>query len=213
METQDKQAKLNVELKPQDLKENLTLEVVIRYRDCLRQCNNGQLPEWNNRIDCRILVPSEKYAINIDALEVHQVRGLSLLISTLKEMITLTRHSIYFNAKNDYDKQYLEDDVSKPPFEKLNNDYNKLIELLRFLKSCEYEIRKAQKTKRLDDDFIKVCQEQSGESYCELTDNFYEMLSDLEETFEKISFLLLKNKLLNPLIEQGQKKLKSNELF
>ena len=89
-----------------------------------------------------------------------------------------------------------------PPFEKEDNDYNQLMYWLDFLKDCEDAIIKAERTKRLDDDFLWVKQTNDGDIN-ELT-NFYDMVDDLESSYEQIYLLMLTNKIVSAGIEEDE---------
>ena len=47
----------------------------------------------------------------------------------------------------------------------------------------------------------------------ELTENFYEMLEDLETIYEKIYLIMLRNKIISPIIEEGIIKLKTRKVY
>lgn len=170
----------------------ITLEILIRHRDALKQARTGELR-----------------GVSIDKLsdnerKLNQVKALSLIISSQREMITASRPIIYFRSTKKWERQNrdLEED-KKTPFEKDENDYNKMLEWLDFLKKCEEDLLKAEKTRRLDDDFLVKKSTSEGEIY-ELTNNFREMLEDLEHSYEQIYLLMLINKIVSAGIEEDE---------
>lgn len=170
----------------------ITLEILIRHRDALKQARTGELR-----------------GVSIDKLsdnerKLNQVKALSLIISAQREMITASRPIIYFRSTKKWERQNrdIEED-KKIPFEKDENDYNKMLEWLDFLKKCEEDLLKAEKTRRLDDDFLIKKSTSEGEIY-ELTTNFREMLEDLEHSYEQIYLLMLINKIVSAGIEEDE---------
>ncbi len=170
----------------------ITLEILIRHRDALKQARTGELK-----------------GVSIDKLsdnerKLNQVKALSLIISAQREMITASRPIIYFRSTKKWERQNrdIEED-KKIPFEKDENDYNKMLEWLDFLKRCEEDLLKAEKTRRLDDDFLIKKSTPEGEIY-ELTTNFREMLEDLEHSYEQIYLLMLINKIVSAGIEEDE---------
>jgi hypothetical protein len=71
------------------------------------------------------------------------------------------------------------------------------MEYRKFLKMCEQEIIKADATPSLEDDFMREIINPDGEINYYVTDNFFEMISDLEETWPKIEYLLYKYAILS----------------
>jgi len=176
-----------------EISKEITLEILIRHRDALKQARTGEL-----------------VGIRIDELKdndrrLNQVRALNLIISSQREMITASRPIIFFRSTKKWEKQYKNDkDRKEHPFEKETNDYNKMLEWLDFLKECESSIIEADKSKRIDDDFITKRVNNLGEEIYELTDNFREMLDDLEESYEQIYLLMLINKIVSAGIEEDE---------
>jgi len=126
-----------------EISKEITLEIVIRHRDALKQARTGEL----------VGVPIEKQRDN--DRKMNQARALNLIISAQREMVTASRPIVYFTALQKWKKKNKsDDDIKNNPFEKEDNDYNKLINWNEFLKSCEKEIINAEKTKSYDDDFI-----------------------------------------------------------
>lgn len=175
-----------------EISHSIVLEIIIRHRDALKQARTGEL----------INVESDK--IDDNQRKLNQVRGLNKVISAQREMITYSRpqvrHLCEFKWKN---KNKTEEQQKLNPFEKEINDYHLLLNYLDFLKLCQKEIIEADKTKSKDDDFLISRMGDDGVFY-ELTDNFYDMLDDLETSFEKIYTIMLVNKIVSAGIEQDE---------
>jgi len=175
-----------------EISKEITLEILIRHRDALKQARTGELKD----------VPIEKLEDN--DRKMNQVRALNLIIASQREMITASRSLVFFRATKKWGKEFKTDeDKEQNPFEKNKNDYNTILDWLEFLKGCEKAILEAEKTKRKDDDFIIKRNNEEGEIY-ELTPNFREMLDDLEESYEQIYLLMLTNKIVSSGIEEDE---------
>jgi len=171
---------------------NVTLEIILRHSTAFKQARTGELQG----------IPLENISPN--SRKLNQVKALNLIISAQREMITHSRPVISHRSHHDWNKKYTTDEEKREhPFEKEDNDYNKLLFWLSFLKSCENEIIKAEKTKRIDDDFIIKRQSNEGE-VVELTRNFYEMLDELEGSYEHIYLLMLVNKIVSAGMEEDE---------
>ena len=175
-----------------EISKEITLEVLIRHRDSFKQARTGEI----------VGVPMDK--IDDNTRKLSQVRALNLIISAQKEMITISRPIIHFGSLKKWEKKYKKDEErEKNPFDKEDNDYNRLMGWLNFLKNCEKAILEAERTKSLDDDFMVARQKQEG-IFNELTENFYEMLDDLESSYEQIYLLMLTNKIVSSGIEEDE---------
>lgn len=175
-----------------EISREIILEVLIRHRDALKQARTGEI----------VGIPMDK--IEDNQRKINQVRGLNLIISAQREMVTISRPIIFFKSMQKWKKDYKTEKKEEiPPFEKEDNDYNQLMYWLDFLKDCEDAIIKAERTKRLDDDFLWVKQTNDGDIN-ELTTNFYEMVEDLESSYEQIYLLMLTNKIVSAGIEEDE---------
>ncbi len=174
-----------------EISKEITLEILIRHRDALKQARTGELVGVN---------PEE---IDHTDKKLHQVRALNLIISAQREMITISRPIMFFRSTQKYNKKHKEEERPKHPFAEEENDYNKIIEWLEFLRKCAGAIRQAEKTKSLEDDFLLTKQDENGE-FLELTENFYEMIEDLESSYEQIYLLMLTNKIVSAGIEEDE---------
>jgi len=175
-----------------EISTEITLEILIRHRDALKQARTGEI----------VGVPMDKISDN--NRKSNQVRALNLIISAQREMVTISRPIIFFRSTQKWKKKYKEEkEQQENPFEKDDNDYNKLLEWLRFLRECEDAILGAEKTKTVKDDFMITRQKTEGD-FNELTRNFYEMVEDLEASYEQIYLLMLTNKIVSAGIEEDE---------
>lgn len=175
-----------------EISKEITLEILIRHRDALKQARTGELPG----------IPMDK--IDDNARKLNQVRALNLIISAQREMITISRPILFFRSTQKWKKEFKTDEEqSNNPFDKHKNDYNSLINWLDFLKVCEGSILEAERTRSKDDDFLRVKQTNNGEINV-LSNNFYEMVDDLESSYEQIYLLMLTNKIVSAGIEEDE---------
>jgi len=177
-----------------EISKEITLEILIRHRDAMKQARTGEL------------VGISVENISDNDRKMNQARALSLIIASQRKMITVSRPIIFFGATQKWKKKFKSDkEKDKNPFDKNDNDYNKLIEWLEFLRHCGQAIIKADETKTLADDFMVVkTDNETGEDYNELTNNFYDMLDDLESSYEQIYLLMLTNKIVSAGIEEDE---------
>lgn len=175
-----------------DISREITLEVLIRHRDALKQARTGEL------------LGVDVNKISDNQRKLNQVRALNLIISAQREMITISRPIIFFRSQFKWKKSYKdEEEQKKNPFDTFDCDYKSMLEYLDFLKFCSQQIVTAEKTRNKNDDFLVSKQGEDGEVY-ELTPNFYDMLEDLEETYEKVYLLMLTNKIVSAGIEEDE---------
>ncbi|HDK42008.1 MAG TPA: hypothetical protein ENG87_01410 [Candidatus Pacearchaeota archaeon] len=168
---------------------SITLEILIRHRDALKQARLGYV--------------GDDISITENVKRINQVRGLNLIISAQKEMITISRPIVFFSSTQRWKKKYRDESKREEhPFDKDDNDYNTLVhKWLAFLNSCEMEITNAERTKTLEDDFIIKQDSTDGRKYM-LTTNFYDMLEELETSYEQIYLIMLINKIVSAGIEE-----------
>jgi len=175
-----------------EISKEITLEILIRHRDALKQARTGEL----------VGVSVEQITDNIRKM--NQVRALNLIISAQREMINISRPILFFRSTQKWKKKYKEEEDRKiNTFEKEDSDYSRILSWLDFLRYCEKAILIAERTNRIDDDFIIKKQTQDGEVN-ELTQNFYEMIDELEGSYEQIYLLMLTNKIVSAGIEEDE---------
>lgn len=169
----------------------IVLESLIRHRDAVKQARTGE----------KIGIDMNK--ITDDERRLNQVQALSLIISAQREMITISRPIVFFNSSKDWEKSYpKEESRLQHPFDKYKCHYNDLMEWLDFLKNCLRAIEQADISKTTEDDFLVQRTIATGERIKELTNNFWEMLEDLESSYEKIYLIMLINKIVSSGIEE-----------
>ena len=133
----------------------------------------------------------------------NQVKALNYIVSAQREMITVSRPIINFRSMQKWKKSQRNlKEEDKVTFTEHKNDYNDMLVILETLRACEQDIIEADRTKRLDDDFILEKEDNLGEKKFELTSNFFEMLDELENTYETIYLLMLVNKIVSAGIEE-----------
>lgn len=177
---------------------NTTLPAFIDFREALRQAKTGII--YNSTKE---FTDNEK--------KLNQVRGLSLLISAQETLITLSRSQIEYRSRQKWLKknkdleekeqeQFLEKEI---PVENMKYDYSKLMFWNDFLIECRQAILKAEKTTQKEDDFM-IVEQINGEEVARLTDNFWDMLKDLQTSFSEIHLLMMINKVISSGVEQDE---------
>jgi len=178
-----------------EISKEIILDVLIRHRDAMKQARTGELP----------IIREKQINISDNERKFNQVRALNLIISAQREMITLSRPVIYFRSLQKWKKSHKsEKDKEEKPFQKHKNDYNDLKNWLELLRACEMDILQAERTKSYDDDYIVEKQDHDGNIIQRLTPNFYEMLEELESSYEQIYLLMLINKIVSAGIEEDE---------
>lgn len=173
-----------------EISKEITLEILIRHRDSMKQARTGE------RLSEEKITDNDR--------KFNQVRALTLIIAAQREMITISRPIIYFRSLQKWKKKHKsEEDQVEKPFKKDENDYSKMLDWLALLRACEMDILEAERTKTLKDDFIISKDTEEGKIYS-LTGNFYEMLEELESSYEQIYLLMLLNKIVSAGIEEDE---------
>jgi len=174
-----------------EISREITLEILIRHRDAMKQARTGDMTGTEEQ-------PTNTRRIN-------QVKALNLIIAAQREMVTVSRPIIYFRSMQKWKKSQRNVKEGKEvKFEDHGNDYNDMIGLLDILKACEKDIIEADRTKMLEDDFILEKTDSQGETKFELTNNFFDMLDELETSYEKIYLSMLINKIVSAGIEEDE---------
>jgi len=175
-----------------EISKEIVLEILIRHRDSFKQARTGEV----------IGIPVEKLTDNQRIF--NQEKALPLIIASQREMITISRPIIYFKSLQNWKKKYrLDEEQKENPFEAEENEYNTLMDWLFFLKKCQTAILEAKATKCFKDDFMIVKQKTEGDVF-ELTNNFFDMLDDLEQSYEQIYLLMLTHKIVSAGIEEDE---------
>jgi len=174
-----------------EISREITLDILIRHRDAMKQARTGEKIGEGNFSD--------------NERKINQVKALNLILSSQREMITVSRPVVYFRSTQKWKKEQRNaKEEDKVRFEEHENDYNDLMGYLEIVKACEKDIIEAERTKSLDDDFILEKQDSLGETKMILTNNFFDMLDELESSYEKIYLLMLTNKIVSAGIEEDE---------
>lgn len=148
------------------------------------------LIEVNRRFRiCRgLLSPEQELELSQNAQVLIQINGLLDLINSQKELITNGRAAISYKS---------------------TKDHKSLMISLEALRYFEKVFIKSIKTRSREDDFMVVINRNNEmPDRNELTDNFYDMMEDLEILFEDISKVLLRNGLLTPVTQTSERRSK-----
>lgn len=184
----------------QQIATEIILEVLTRHRDAFKQARTGELVEKSVE------------QLSDNGRRKNKVRALSLIIAAQREMITISRPIVRHQSLQKWKKKYKSDeDREKHPFEEEQDkdlinmvyDYWKIRFWLKFLEYLEESIIEAEKSRTLDDDFM-IEKDIDGAKVIELTANFYNMLQDLEESYESIYSIMLTNKIVSAGVEEDE---------
>jgi hypothetical protein len=175
-----------------EIAKEVTLDVIIRHRDAMKQARTGER------------VNEDFTKLTHEQVRINQVRALSLIIAAQREMITISRPIIFNNCEKQWKKRYSDENKRKEhPFKDYKCDYQDLMDnWLRFLKMCMQAIEVADRTKKIEDDFCKKVVNILGEEELILTDNFWSMIEDLEESYEQIYLKMLRHKIVSSGVEE-----------
>ena len=199
MEEQNKENKQIRIPTPGERLSDLLINSLESYQTCMRRCRGIELPD----------------DLNYNEAMLFRVDYLKKVISIQEEIVTHGRAFVYRLCLTDWTKKHTTNEEKKMnPFDKDSNDYNNLMMIRNFLKSCMLKIEQSEVTKRVDDDFV-ILMNPNGtplESY-RLTKNFFNMISELEDCYEEIFGILLNNGILIPVIEQTERRRKINEIL
>lgn len=174
-----------------EISREITLEILIRHRDAMKQARTGDDIGVEDK--------------STNTRRMNQVKALNYIIAAQREMVTVSRPIINFRSTQKWKKSQRNiKEGEEVKFEDHKNDYNDMLDILETLRACEQDIIEADRTKQLDDDFILEKQDSLGETKLELTANFFEMLDELENSYEKIYLLMLTNKIVSAGIEEDE---------
>lgn len=170
------------------ISEQVTLKNIVAHDVAMKLARTG-IPE----------LPSEKpMTITIRQRINLRFKGLNEVISVQQCMVTNIKPIVKNNSEVQWRKKNKSDeDKVKNKFGDDDNDYNELVAILYFLDVCEQKIIKARQTKMPEDDFILERQDHNGEFVLELTNNFFEMMKELESSYEETYGIMLRNKIVS----------------
>jgi len=177
---------VNVWNPDKQLSEQVTLKNIVTHDMAMRLARSG-VPD----------IPSEKPLSFNDRISL-RFKGLNEIISAQQCIITNTKAIVRVNDLADWSKKYKEDEEKvEHKFDEEENDYNELSAILIFLDECEQKIIYARKTKTLKDDFVWEKDNGDGEIIFELTPHFFNMMKELEDSYEAIYCILIRNKIVS----------------
>lgn len=179
-----------------DISKEITLNILVRHRDSTAQAREG-------------VVPGVDLELSDNEKKINKVKGLYKMISAQREMINISRPIVRFQCFKAWKKKYDNaDEKEKPkitPFEQEENDYNDLMLIKGILEQAELDMVKAEQTQSQADDYIVEKMNPQGRVFT-LTNKYYEMLNGLEDTYEKIYFMMVKYKIASTGIEEDELK-------
>ena len=168
------------------ISEQVTLKNIVTHDTAMRLARTG-VPE----------LPSEKPLTPNQRMKL-RFKGLNEIISAQQCMVTNIKAIVKNNSEAQWRKRNKSDENKlENTFDDEDNDYNELVAILLFLDICEQNIITARQTKMPEDDFIVKRQDNNGEWVLELTKNFFAMMKELEESYEEIYSIMLRNKIVS----------------
>lgn len=182
----DENTGVNIWNPDKQISEQITLKNLVLHDVAMRLARTG-IPE----------LPSEKPLSFNDRISL-RFKGLNEIISAQQCIITNAKPIVKENNKFTWNKKYkLDEEKITNKFEDEENDYNELSAITMFLDECEQRIIIARKTKSFKDDFVLERDDNVGEITLELSEHFFKMIKDLEESYESIYSILFRNKIVS----------------
>ncbi len=182
----DNSGEIHVYNPDKQLSEQVTLKNIVAHDVAMRLARTG-VPD----------LPSDKPITPNERMKL-RFKGLNEIISSQQCMITNIKAIVKNNNEVQWRKKNKSDEEKvEHKFDDEDNDYNELVAILRFLDICEQNIITARKTKIQDDDFLVKRQEHTGEWVLDLTKNFFDMMKELEKSYEEIYSVMLRNKIVS----------------
>jgi len=187
------------------ISEQVTLKNIVNHSVAMRLARTG-IPE----------LPSEK-PLSFNQKTRLRVKGINEVISGQQCIVTDAKAIVKKNCEVKWKKKNKKEDEQKEnPFEDEDNDYNELVAIMIFLDICERKVLLARKNRNRNDAFIVERQDSVGETSLELTNNFFSMIKELEDSYEAIYGIMLVNKIVSSGIsvdEEMDEKAKEKELI
>lgn len=178
----------------QAIAKEVTLNVIIRHRDALRQAREG------------IINNEKSEEIPEDLKKINKIKGLFLIISAQRDMINISTPIVGYNCQKRWEKKMSNvEEEKRTKFEEEDNEYNKLIEIKEILKLCELDLINAEETASTKDDYLIEYTDGRGK-HLKLTPKYFEMINGLEETYQEIYLIMLKHKIVSAGIEEDEEK-------
>lgn len=171
--------------------DEIVFPIIEGHKFAITQARTGELRD----------MPIEKISKNQRKL--NRVKALHLIISCQKDMIQISRPTVRWNTLKVWEKKHKDKERVDNPFEKQDNDYNKLMKVRKLLNFFDSEIMKADKSATKDDDFLIEMDGADGVE-SELTQNFYEMFNELEDVYEDVYIIMIKHKIVSAGISEDE---------
>lgn len=172
--------------------DEIVFPIIEGHKFAISQARTGELRD----------VPIEN--INKNQRKLNRVKALHLIISYQKDMIQIARPTVRYKSFKEWEKKNGKaEEKDKTTFEECENDYNKLMKLRKLLDFFDAEIMKADKSATKDDDFLVEIHGHEGVE-SELTQNFYEMFNELEDTYEDVYIILIKHNIVSAGISEDE---------
>jgi len=177
--------------------DELVLDILLKHRNAVYKAHFGRKPS-DEQVEKQILTDNQRI--------LNQVAAIRDVISSQEMMIDIVaRPTIEENCLARWRKKYkTEKEQRENPFEKEDNDLTELMEWREFLGLCMGALKKADLTPSLDDDFKITKTNPKGEEEHHLTKNFYEIRTDLAESYNSIYRLMIRNKIVTSGLEEDE---------
>lgn len=177
---------VNVWNPDRQLSEQITLKNMVAHDVAMKLTRTG-IPD----------LPSEKPLSFNDRISL-RFKGLNEIISSQQCIIINAFPIVKVNSLVLWNKKHKEEESKlENKFEDEDNDYNELQGIMFFLDECEQKIIKARQSKTFADDFIWKKEDHEGKIILELTPHFFNMIKELEKSFETIYCILINNKIVS----------------
>ena len=133
-----------------------------------------------------------------------QVKGLLAMIHADRDLVQLSRWRVRRKGETDWSKKNpTPEDKAANPLEDFDCDYKNLMIIKEKLMACEKDIIHADITPTLKDDFIAK-RDIDGEEQWDLTDNFHEMMEELEDIYEELEGIMYINEIISTGLQQDE---------
>jgi len=143
---------------------------------------------------------------------IKRLLSLGLVMASQIGMIRTSKSQVRIASLKEYDKEYNTPEAKKAnPFKKEHNDYNELDAILKTLNKFDKFVRLNARSNVRGRRFIETVQ-QPHEHYdvgdYKLTENFFDMIGELEETYDGIDYIITCRGLITDVTEAAARKKK-----
>ena len=177
-----------------DIAQQRDVKLILAHMDAIRQARSGETPF------------KSLYEMKDNEKKMNMVRGLMLVIYAQQDLILMSGAQVRSLSLAKWKKETAtEKEREENPFEKHENDYNKLRLLSELLDACKMDIIEADRTRDLKDDFLIKKNTVDGEVF-EVTDNYYSLLKELETAYVELEGIMYRNKVISAGMEIDEEK-------